>query len=326
MEFGKRFSHGAMLLVVVSCLSVEAGMTGVAPNATTPRATNVTTSPAANVTTPTPTTNVTTPTPTTNVTTPLPTFNVTTPSPTSNVTTPSPTSNVTTPSPTSNVTTPRATTTPQWVGNWSVKDAHGAICMWMSFGANLSITYLTDNGTERTKVFELDPALLRLTSNCNSSSTRMLNITINMGPGWAISLAFYRQSGKYSMTEVGAAWVYDNHLPDAKSKGFTTETKRENNFLAQKVALGNYYTCPDPLSVTPDAATVTLWHIQMQPFADKAGGKLGQAEVCTSGLSAGIIVAIAVAGVIVLIGVIVVVVCVVRRKRKTKPYSELENE
>ncbi|XP_022093796.1 lysosome-associated membrane glycoprotein 1-like [Acanthaster planci] len=340
MEVMKRFS--CVQLVFVLCLSSGLGITAkptnstaatiVLTNTTSPTPVTIATSPTpvTIATSPTPVTIATTPTPVTNATTPTHTTKATTPTHTTNATTPTHTTNATTSSPASNATTETPTTTvtpvPPGVGNWSIKGANGTVCMRMSFGAQLNISYTKTDKSRGTVVVNVNPKQADLTSDCNASSTRSLTIypfgLVDIA--WLITLTFRRQSEEYSLTSLEASWDYDMRFHDSAQKGFASASVTQDNFLMQEVTLGNSYTCPDPLTVLMSEATLRLSHMQLQPFAEKAGGKFGPAEECASGLSLTIIIIIAVAGAVLLVAVVVLIAVVARRMKKK--YRVLENE
>ncbi len=107
--------------------------------------------------------------------------------------------------------------------------------------------------------------------------------------------------------------------------GFSSESVGVDNFLDQSVTLGKSYSCFKPLKVVTGTASVELWDMNLQPFAEEAGGNFGEAETCHAAVSLTVIIAAAV-GSFLLIGVVTVVVIIVIKKRKRStapPYTNI---
>ena len=58
--------------------------------------------------------------------------------------------------------------------------------------------------------------------------------------------------------------------------GFSSESYGTDNLLDQSVELGKSYSCVEPRTVSTGLATVMLWDMNLQPFAEEADGNFGE--------------------------------------------------
>ncbi|XP_038050420.1 lysosome-associated membrane glycoprotein 3-like [Patiria miniata] len=225
-----------------------------------------------------------------------------------------------------------APTRDPWVGNYTIRQFGEGVCMRLSFGAQIRIVYHVDDHIkyrlEDDETFTIDPNVATVDGNCDSPSKRTVVIYpfgSREEPYWTITLIFQLQSGTFALTEVDATYVFDEeHFPESDTTGYQSEGSESSNFLWQKVPTGKYYSCSD-MSVELVLATVYLWDMQLQPFADDVDGHLGEADVCVPGLDLSAILGIVFGAVVVLVLVVVAVYCF-RTWRRRKDYVNIQEE
>ncbi|XP_033637545.1 cell wall protein DAN4-like [Asterias rubens] len=217
---------------------------------------------------------------------------------------------------------------PTTVGNWTLKNKKGKNCMRMSFAAQMNVSYTKVDGTAGTVIMNLSPREAVVTSTCKSGKpSRDLDVyPFATDYDWSFSLSFEKTSGGYALTKVSTSWDYDSRFVDSSLFGFSSESYGTDNLLDQSVELGKSYSCVEPLTVSTGLATVMLWDMNLQPFAEEADGNFGEAEPCHVAAASFGGILVAVLGVFLLLGAVTLVVVIVVKKRKRSaaaPYTTL---
>ncbi|XP_035676706.1 lysosome-associated membrane glycoprotein 1-like [Branchiostoma floridae] len=180
--------------------------------------------------------------------------------------------------PAESTTAPVTTPTPRGipVGNFSLKNDQGEVCLLASWGVRFNIEYETQDSGTGTAQFVL-PVDSNVAGACEDN---FATLSLNFDNGFDLTAIFQSNGKKFDIANV--ALIYKEslpHFPSSKhpNKTTTVSAKGLNLFL---VDVGKSYLCKSKQSLEINAnVTLEIIDWQVQPFAVK-NGTFGDAMEC----------------------------------------------
>ncbi|XP_071949746.1 uncharacterized protein [Antedon mediterranea] len=209
------------------------------------------------------------------------------------------------------------------VGEWTVTNQAGRICMKMKMGATLTIPYSTSAGQTTADVYVPTSASPTDYSKCEGDSVSFsLKFFMTLSNYWTVGFDYKKSGSQYQLDKISVGYTYDEHLPGHTAIGFASSSISNSDL--PKTNVGNYYGC-DNVTFDVSGVKLALSNVKFQPYVQDVTTKdFGELQVCTTSSGMGEVVAILIiiaVALVIIVPIVVTIVFVVRRKRRNRQFN-----